>query len=250
MDRIVLMYHCVYRNDIQESGFLNDSAFMYKIDAQLFEEEVKNIVEYCKISNKLFDSIELTFDDGGVSFYTVVAPILEKYDLRGVFFITTKYINTPGFLTSSQIKDLHNRGHIIGSHSHSHPSDFADLTLEDIKREWRLSTQILQNILGRKIELASLPNGCYSKAIVEEAIDYGIKLLYTSKPTSKSYSFRDCSIIGRYVIHNKLEIRDVLAIITSKRKRFMLHIKWEVLSCIKVILGNYYTKIKILITGK
>ena len=61
-----------------------------------------------------------TFDDGGVSFVTKAAPILEKYGHKGVFFVSTKYIGTPGVLSAGQVKELELRGHVVGTHSHSH----------------------------------------------------------------------------------------------------------------------------------
>ena len=64
----------------------------------------------------------ITVDDGGVSYYTVVADRLERLGWRGHCFVTTDMIGQRGFLTRRQIRELDGRGHIIGSHSASHPT--------------------------------------------------------------------------------------------------------------------------------
>ena len=63
----------------------------------------------------------ITFDDGGVSALQTTADLLEKYGWRGVFFVTTDRIGTPTFLNADHVRELHRRGHVIGSHSCSHP---------------------------------------------------------------------------------------------------------------------------------
>ena len=89
------MYHDIVTKTDKSSGFQNDSAFQYKVEESAFEEQVK------ALQGK---DVVFTFDDGGESFLTKIAPILEKYGFKGVFFISTKYIGTQGFLTKEQVK--------------------------------------------------------------------------------------------------------------------------------------------------
>lgn len=180
---ISLMYHDVYKGDPSESGFQNESAFQYKIAVSQFEKQIESILNYCKrIKKDVNDIVRFTFDDGGVSFYTVIAPTLEKYGLKGIFFISTKYIGTDGFMSRDMIKELSLRGHIIGSHSHTHPQNMAQLTYDDIVSEWTESASILSAILGKKIEVASIPNGYANKSVLSACIDTGFKIVYTSIP--------------------------------------------------------------------
>ena len=86
---------------------------------------------------ELVCDVLFTFDDGGISFLTIIAPILEKYNQKGIFFISTQYIDTPLFLTKKQIKELRERGHIIGSHSHSHPQNISELANSDLLEEYK-----------------------------------------------------------------------------------------------------------------
>ena len=140
------MYHDIEKRGEYKSGFQNDTAFHYKIDLDAFEAQVKALAYN--------DDIVFTFDDGGSSALFLAAPILEKYGRKGLFFICTQYIGQPGFLTEKQITELENRGHLIGSHSHTHPSNMASLSINEIRKEWGKSCGILEKILGKRIEIA------------------------------------------------------------------------------------------------
>ena len=232
---VVLMYHDIVTKNDKSSGFQNENAFQYKVEEQAFEAQVK------ALQGK---DVVFTFDDGGVSFLTKAAPILEKYGFKGVFFISTKYIGTPGFLTEEQLKELSERGHIIGSHSHTHPEIFTKLSNEDIKEEWRLSAQVLKDILGEGDYTASIPNGYTSKEILDEAIEYGFNTIYTSQPTTKIKTYKNSKLIGRYVVLDGMTTDDVMRMVTSKSYHLKMSVKWFVLNLVKKVLGSSYEKFK------
>lgn len=238
---IVLMYHDIISASNSISGFQNDSSFQYKVNNLFFEECVKT----CSPDKVLF-----SFDDGGVSFLEIAAPILEKYGHKGLFFIATDYINTPGFLTSDQVKELEMRGHTIGSHSCSHPHNMSLLTEEDIEKEWVCSLSILKNLLGHDVEVASIPNGYSSSVIVKKASLAGVKFLYTSTPTDKIKNIGNIKLIGRYVVHNDMTPEQINKIVDSPLLRWKKYMKWCVLGVVKFILGNRYDKIKSMILSK
>lgn len=241
--KIVLMYHDVYRRDTNESGFLRERDLPYKLKADCFEQQVKAIDDYCQKNNLEKEYVVFTFDDGGKSFYSVIAPILEKYGYKGLFFISTKYIGTSTFLNEEEIKDLYNRGHIIGSHAHTHEHLYT-LTDEEVENEWKESVSILSHIVEAPIQYASIPNGDTSKRVLASASKYGIKHIYTSEPTTKVGSFGDMNVIGRYVIFSDSTIDYVMSIISSPSKRFVLSCKRSVLKVIKSMLGSNYIKLK------
>src|SRR5205823_11855730 len=100
----------------------------------------------------------LTFDDGGASAITTIAPMLEEFGWRGHFFITTDYIDAPGFLTREQIRELHRRGHVIGSHSCSHRGRMSSQPAERLVREWGISKEILSGLLGEEVTTGAVPS--------------------------------------------------------------------------------------------
>lgn len=241
---VVLMYHCVYVNDIMESGFLNESAFLYKLSSSEFEKQVEAVVNYLHLNKLPLNNVVFTFDDGGRSFLHIIAPILEKYGLRGIFFISTKYINTPGFLTRTEIKELADRGHVIGSHTHTHPSNITKLSDEEIEDEWKKSCSILHDILGCEMKIASIPNGYEGKKVRMKAQTAGIDVLYTSSPTTFVFEKYGLKVVGRYVVHNKMNLDEVMTIVSNKRRRSILFLNWWLLLFIKIILGNKYHTLK------
>ena len=241
--RIHLMYHDVFEQTPNESGFLQGRDLPYKINANAFETQVKSVSDYCIKKNLPKESVVFTFDDGGKSFYHVVAPILDKYGYKGIFFISTKYIGTNTFLTEEEICKLHASGHIIGSHAHSH-KHMNSLTEMQIKQEWSTSVDILENIIGESVMFASVPNGDVTKYVLKGAFNCGIKYLYTSEPVEQVSLFDNMMVIGRYVLLSDSTTDDVISIISSARHRKLLYYKRSILRVVKLLLGRYYIKLK------
>ncbi len=232
---VVLMYHDIVTTTDKSSGFQNKNAFQYKVEASAFEAQVK------ALQGK---DVVFTFDDGGESFLTKAAPLLEQYGFKGVFFISTKYIGTQGFLTKEQVKALAEKGHAVGSHSHTHPEIFTKLSKEEIHEEWQKSFEILKDILREQDYPMSIPNGYASKTIMEEAIKCGFSDIYNSQPTTKIKLFQTHKVFGRYVVHDNMSTEDVLRIVNSKGYRLKMALKWNVLNLVKGVLGESYDNIK------
>lgn len=105
-------------------------------------------------------ALSLTFDDGTLDHYLIAAPLLEKHNLRGTFFLITRgrqtgFWNDDGnlrlLMTWAQARDLARRGHEIASHTHSHRDMWA---LEDqghtitAIREMALAAETLDREIG------------------------------------------------------------------------------------------------------
>jgi peptidoglycan/xylan/chitin deacetylase (PgdA/CDA1 family) len=142
----------------------------------------------------------ITFDDGGSGSMDAAAA-LEKLGWRGYFFITTGRIGQPGFLDAEGIRELAGAGHIIGSHSVSHPTRMAALSRGEMAAEWRDSLASLTQILGTPVEIASVPGGHYSRAVGETAAEAGIRHLFNSEPVEGVEEIGACRVYGRYAIH-------------------------------------------------
>lgn len=243
---VVLMYHDVFTRDKKESGFQAVGAVPYKISVEDFEKQLIAIRDYCKYNRVSKEAVNLTFDDGGVSFYTVISDILEKYGFKGVFFISTAYVGTDGFLSREQIKILAERGHEIGAHSHTHPSlnDASKMKEQELLDEWVTSIKYLNEILNYSITSVSLPNGFCSKTTLKSIAECGIKQVYTSTATTKRKYWNGIEMIGRYAIQDGMSPEHVLSIVNNPIVRMKLRIKNSMLSIVKFILGNCYSKFK------
>jgi peptidoglycan/xylan/chitin deacetylase (PgdA/CDA1 family) len=189
-----LMYHDVTSGGREDtSGFPGGDAARYKLTPRQFEHHLDAI-------GRRVPSPVLTFDDGGISASDWIAGALEQRGWRGHFFVTTRYMNRPGFLDRAHLRDLHARGHAIGSHSHSHPLRMANCSEARLREEWKRSTLHLADVVGEPILTASVPGGHYSTKVAATAAEAGIRLMYTSQPTVRVKKLADMRILGRYAI--------------------------------------------------
>jgi peptidoglycan/xylan/chitin deacetylase (PgdA/CDA1 family) len=191
---VALLYHDVVRDgNFTSSGFQGGDSDIYKLDAGQFRRHVDAIT---KESSRVL----ITVDDGGVSALQTIAPLLEAKQLHGYFFITTNWIGRPGFLSRDQIGELRQRGHLIGSHSCSHPERISHCSWEEMCDEWKRSTDVLSTILGESIQMASVPGGFYSRKVAQAAATAGIRTLFTSDPTTSVACVNGCVVAGRFMI--------------------------------------------------
>ena len=210
MRSLAIMYHDVVAGgDFESSGFPGEGANVYKLNRDDFERHLDAIAAavppgtVATISpeqHAVKPELYLTFDDGGVSASTVIAGMLEQRGWRGHFFVTTGRIGQPGFLNAEQIRNLYLSGHVIGSHSHTHPTRMAALSRAQLNEEWERSIGVLSDLLRAGVTVASVPGGYYSQQVGEAAGTAGIQALFTSEPTTKVGVLPKCLVLGRYVI--------------------------------------------------
>lgn len=219
----------------------------YGIDVVSFEKQVEALATIGKPSiliNSFFSALSnsycFTFDDGNESAIRIAAPILEKYGAKGHFFIITGKIGRLGYLTENEIIELHNRGHVVGSHGHSH-----DPLKNNDTDEWLKSIEILSTILKEKITIASVPGGWYSKSVAIAAEKAGIEWLFTSEPTVKIRKAGNCNIAGRFSVGPKTTEVQVINILEdkfpSREKQWLF---WNIKKVVKLIGARRYLKMR------
>jgi peptidoglycan/xylan/chitin deacetylase (PgdA/CDA1 family) len=199
---VALIYHDVVGAPRQdECGFPGPVAARYKLDPGQFDAHLDAIAATGVTVGGIGDGSQaaLTFDDGGASALHA-AEALERRGWRGHFFITTGRIGTPGFLTAAEVGELAQRGHTVGSHSHSHPTYMGTLSAAQLASEWRSSREALAEILGVAPDSAAVPGGFLSKDVIAEAANAGYRLLLTSQPTTKASSHNGMRVHGRFTI--------------------------------------------------
>jgi peptidoglycan/xylan/chitin deacetylase (PgdA/CDA1 family) len=197
-------YHDV-TDDPSQSGFQRNGALPFKLGARLFRDHLDRIAQE-KLRPPLVTEIDvtkpgrqvlLTFDDGGKSALNV-ATELSRRGWKGHFFITTSLIGRRTFLDASEIRQLRAEGHLVGSHSHTHPDIYRELDPERMRVEWLQSSDILAQILGEPCLAASVPGGEISGAVLRSAGPAGFRYLFTSEPWLAPRVVGGCWILGRY----------------------------------------------------
>jgi peptidoglycan/xylan/chitin deacetylase (PgdA/CDA1 family) len=156
----------------------------------------------------------------------------------------TDFIDQPGFLTRGQLRELDARGHHIGAHSASHPLRISACSPDVLRREWSESVSVLEDILGRAVQSASVPGGYYSTAVADAAVAAGIRTLFTSEPVTRPRHLGPCVIHGRFAIraHDAPEFSARLAD-RAPWSRWRAWADWNAKSLCKRLLGPSYMRV-------
>ena len=243
MNRFVLMYHDIITATLYESGFDTPGANFYKISMSVFETHLDSIRTLIREQRIDKEEIVFTFDDGGVSAYTYIAPLLEKYGFNGHFFVVTDKIGCSGFMTEEQLKELENRNHVIGSHSASHPSKLDELPFEFRLKEWKTSIDRLESILSHPVKEISIPNGYFSCDDVAPLHMLGVKVIFTSKYGEFLHG-NDTIVCGRYAITSGTTAEAITKFLSNGYYRRLYQLRQTFLLALKRILGKKYIELK------
>ncbi len=187
----------------------------------------------------------LTFDDGGASAFGPIADLLETRGWRGHVFVTTDYLGAPGFLDAAQLRELHRRGHVIGSHSCSHPKRMSACSRAQLRDEWRRSCAVLADVLGEAVTAASVPGGYHSRAVAETAAEAGVRVLFTSEPTTRAHTVGGCLVLGRYTVYRGMAAGSAAALAAGRRlARWRQALWWKVKKVAKAVGGQAYLSLR------
>lgn len=105
-------------------------------------------------------AISLTYDDGLKEHIDLVAPELEKRGLRGSFWIIGNKIGAKDSkhgdrMTYEELRELHRRGHEVGSHTWSHPNLIRLDNLDSVRWQMQmLDSAFLANGLPKPMTMA------------------------------------------------------------------------------------------------
>ena len=193
----ILTYHAIEK-PAAETG--ND---LYCVSLNKFKEQMEAIKlrrtplksdaiqTHIKLSDKLSRwreqslEVKITFDDGDITNYTQVLPVLKEMGLKAHFFILVGKIGQNGYMNWQQIKELRSAGMTIGSHGMSHRI-LTVLKEKELNYELGESKTILEKELGSEIKELSIPRGFCNKNVIAKAKKVGYQKIYTSNPDDKN----------------------------------------------------------------
>ncbi len=264
MKAVTLLYHdAVKDNNFDESGFPDQGANIYKLDVYDMENHFEaiaasnnnkpsTIYDFLSNPNQTHIPLFLTFDDGGVSAATYISKLLEGFGWSGHFFITASYIDTQTFVNSKQIQELKKKGHVVGSHSWSHPDRMSKCSWNELEKEWRKSIIKLSDIIGEQVSIASVPGGYFSNNVAKAASACGIRALFTSEPIKEVYYVDKCLVLGRYTLLRGMSpgVSGALASDDISFHQVKQYLLWNTKKVAKSIAGNHYLAIRKRILGR
>lgn len=187
------------------SGLQRNGAVPYKLRTRQFQEHLDRIA-IASLAPALVTEVDLagpgkhlflTFDDGGKSALRIGEELCRR-QWRGHFFISTSLIGRRTFLDPGELRHLRSCGHVVGSHSHTHPDIYRELGWERMVVEWRQSSDILAQLLGEACVTGAVPGGEISRPVLRSAASAGIRYLFTSEPCLRPRIVCGCWVLGRF----------------------------------------------------
>jgi peptidoglycan/xylan/chitin deacetylase (PgdA/CDA1 family) len=251
---VTLEYHDLIVDDAPDaSGFPGASAASYKLSDDEFVRhlhalsprggvggEIRTVLQAKHATSR--PPVVLTFDDGGASAMRI-ADHLDQFGWCGHFFIASDCLGRSGFLSEKQARDLHTRGHVVGSHSRTHPLRMAACPTEMIAEEWRVSVDRLASALGAPAPVASVPGGYFSREVAELAAAAGIRVLFTSEPSTRLATVDGCTVIGRFTVRRWTSATNTRALVdTWPAARASQWMSWTAKKVVKAAAGGAYLR--------
>lgn len=248
-----LMYHDIVADgDWDASGFPGPSAASYKFDHDVFDRQLLALartgLRFPRVndldSSNARDACLITFDDGGASSLDA-ARRLDRHGMAGHFLITATRVGTPGLVTAADLRALVAGGHVVGSHSHTHPPDISRLAADALAAEWRDSVALLSDLIGSPVDVASVPGGFHSTRVACAAAAAGIRYLFTSEPTIAVEQVGGSLVLGRYALQHGVTPAQVADLATGRSiARARQWLMWNLKKPAKRFAGPAYRSLR------
>lgn len=180
-------------------------------------------------------SVCITFDDGCETDLIAAAPVLREFGLSATFYVTAGWVGTTGYMSPSQLRELHALGFEIGCHSMTH-AYLSDLGESDLKREIVDAKHRIEEIVQGTVDHFSCPGGRYHQPALAMARRAGFKTVTNSEfhansPGTNRYE------LGRVAMLHNLSISEFSAVCHGHGlwKKRLLH---QSRSAAQGLLGN------------
>lgn len=249
-----LMYHDVVDEDVEASGFRGPGPALYKLSVAAFLAHLAALdgttgrapasVEEVARGQAPAGSWLLTFDDGGSSALTI-AELLSRRGWRGHFFVVTDQLGRPGFMRHDDVRAVSEMGHIVGSHSASHPARMSVCSPGELIDEWRDSIEVLSALIGAPVTSGSVPGGDYSTEVGRAAASCGLTALFTSRPVFHVGAVDGCLLLGRYAIRRHTPAAEAAQAACGARGRWARQgVAWTLRGVAKRAGGASYERLR------
>ncbi len=221
LDCRILLYHEFYETAPAESKYSVAST------PKRFEENIQQILaagykiiplnallEYQSGERALpKKSVILTFDDGYVSNYTMIYPLLQKYNIHATIFMSVASVDMPNKMSWDQLREMDQSGLVeIQSHSWDH-DDHTAMSESRLRNQVFDSFSHLEYELGeRSARLFAYPygkNNAQTRAIVKE---YDVQMQVTTAWKALDMNALQLDQLPRLTISYDSNIAEILKV--------------------------------------
>lgn len=166
----VIMYHSIDENvssslSVSPKSFARQMKFLRDFGYNVISLE--ELIGYIRDRRPLkAKTLAITFDDGNRNNYTAAYPALKKYNLPATIFVIVDNVGKEDFLNWDQIKEMSLNNITIGSHTLKH-AYLTSLDSKSLENELVLSKKILEERIGKRVDVISYPLGGFNEAVKE-----------------------------------------------------------------------------------
>ncbi len=196
---------------LHENGFVAVSLAKYVAEQEYWRQEQKS--ESPKTDTR--KKIVLTFDDGDISNYHFVLPILKEKGFSATFFVTINEIGKKDKMDWEMIYDLTRNGMDIGSHGLVHTFLTAHNNYT-VLNELLSSKQILEKYTRKRVDFLSIPQGFYNKRVLSIARDVGFKAVCVSDAGYDDFSNDNTFMLKRFTMRRHYKLKAFKSIILGR----------------------------------
>jgi hypothetical protein len=170
----ILMYHAIA--DVPTTSLTSLFVRPAELEAQLkyIADNGYQTITFEDLDNiGIFSKpIMLTFDDGYKDNYTILFPLLEKYELKATIFVITNTVWSKGRLSIEDIVEMSDSGLVsIQSHTKNH-RNLTTLGKETLAEELSSAKEYLEELTGKPVIALCYPEGHMNAAVRTEAAEY------------------------------------------------------------------------------
>jgi peptidoglycan/xylan/chitin deacetylase (PgdA/CDA1 family) len=214
---------------------------LYKLSTDQFEEHLQVIQSFRRTPGANGPRIQITFDDGYLSDYQTAAPLLERYQMQAVFFVTAGMIGaSPQHMRWGHLKELVALGHEVQSHTWSHLL-LTDCSQPLLKEELLRARETLEERLALPVRKVAIPYGRYGTRVLKACAAAGYERVYTSDPWMGSCPRWGVQVCGRLSVRSTLNPIELRRLLTLKAVPYLCkRTKSRGKEAIKTFLGESF----------
>jgi peptidoglycan/xylan/chitin deacetylase (PgdA/CDA1 family) len=207
-----------------------------------------NVTEGLLASRHGQPGVVITFDDGSESDLLSASPALRSAGFNATFYIVVDWLGRRGWLSESQLRELSDADFEIGCHTKSH-AYLTDLDATGLHEEIVKAKDLLEQIIGKRVDHLSCPGGRWNLAVAHCAREAGYCSVTTSRIGTNSGS-TDPFCLNRLGVMRDTKLAEFSSLCRGQ-DLFLLRTRYIVLATAKRILGNsIYDKIRLMVLDR